>query len=62
MWLAFGLLRLISMLPLRWTQALGAGIGLMVYRLLPSRRRVARINIRQAYPDYSEEQIRHLRV
>ena len=29
LWLAFGLLRLISMLPLRWTQALGAGIGLL---------------------------------
>jgi len=60
MWLVFGLLRLISMLPLRWTQAIGAGLGSLVYRLVPSRRRVARINIRQAYPDYSEEQIRAL--
>ena len=44
------------------TQAIGAGLGLLVYRLVPSRRRVARINIRQAYPDYSEEQIRALNI
>jgi KDO2-lipid IV(A) lauroyltransferase len=62
MWLVFGLLRLMTALPIRWTQAIGAGLGLMVYRLVPSRRRVARINIRQAYPDYSEEQIRALNV
>jgi len=60
MWLVFGLMRLISSLPLTWMQAIGAGLGLMVYRLVPSRRRVARINIRQAYPDYDEEQIRAL--
>jgi KDO2-lipid IV(A) lauroyltransferase len=62
MWLLFGLMRLISMLPLAWTQATGAFIGLMIYRLVPSRRRVARINIRQAYPDYSEAQIRELNI
>ena len=62
MWLVFGLLRLMTMLPIRWTQAIGTGLGLLVYRLVPSRRRVARINIRQAYPDYSEEQIRALNV
>ena len=50
------------MLPIRWTQAIGAGIGVLVYRLVPSRRRVARINIRQAYPDYYEAQIRALNI
>ena len=62
MWLVFGLLRLMTMLPIRWTQAIGAGLGLLVYRLVPSRRRVARINIRQAYPGYSEDQVRALNV
>jgi len=62
LWLVFGLMRLISMLPLRWMQAIGAGIGLLIYRLVASRRRVARINIKQAYPDYSEEQIRELNI
>ena len=60
LWLAFGLLRLMSALPIRWTQAIGSGLGMLFYRLVPSRRRVARINIRQAYPDYSEEQVRAL--
>jgi KDO2-lipid IV(A) lauroyltransferase len=62
LWLVFGLMRLISMLPLRWMQAIGAGIGILIYRLVASRRRVARINIKQAYPDYSEEQIRELNI
>ncbi|MGB5676958.1 MAG: LpxL/LpxP family Kdo(2)-lipid IV(A) lauroyl/palmitoleoyl acyltransferase [Gammaproteobacteria bacterium] len=62
LWLVFGLMRLSTMLPLRWSQAIGTGIGFMVYRLVASRRRVARINIRQAYPDYSEEQIRELNI
>lgn len=61
-WLVIGLLRLMATLPIRLTQAIGAGLGLLVYRLVPSRRRVARINIRQAYPDYSEEQIRALNI
>ena len=62
LWLAFGLLRLMSTLPIRWTQAIGSGLGVLVYRLVPSRRRVARINIRQAYPDYDEAQIRALNI
>jgi KDO2-lipid IV(A) lauroyltransferase len=62
MWLLFSLMRLISMLPLAWSQATGAFIGLMIYRLVPSRRRVARINIRQAYPDFSEQQVRALNI
>lgn len=60
LWLVFGLMRLSTLLPLRWSQALGAGIGLLMYRLVPSRRRIARINIRQAYPDYTEAQVRQL--
>ena len=62
LWFAFGILRLISMLPIRWTQAIGTGLGVLVYRLVPSRRRVARINIRQAYPDFDEAQIRALNI
>ena len=32
LWLVFGLLRLISLLPIRWTQAIGSGLGVLVYR------------------------------
>jgi KDO2-lipid IV(A) lauroyltransferase len=60
LWLVFGIMRLSTYLPMKWTQAIGSSIGRLGYRLVASRRRVARINIRQAYPDYSEEQIRQL--
>jgi KDO2-lipid IV(A) lauroyltransferase len=60
MWLFLGLLRLIALLPLSWIESLGRFIGWVFYRLVPSRRRVTRINIKQAYPDYSEEQVKKL--
>jgi len=60
MWLLFGFLRLVSLLPLSAINAIGKAIGWTMYRLTPSRRRVARINIKQAYPDYSEAQIKQL--
>lgn len=60
MWALFGAMRLCAKLPLSWQHRLGAALGLLIYRLVPSRRRVARINIQQAYPDYTEAQIREL--
>ena len=60
LWLFFGLQRLSTLLPLRAIEAPGAFLGWLVYRLAPSRRRVARINIQQAYPEYSETQIKQL--
>ncbi len=60
MWLFFGFLRLVILLPMPWIQSLGSLLGSLLYRLVPSRRRVARINIKQAYPDYSEDQIEQL--
>ena len=60
MWLFLGLLRLVALLPLPWIQSLGGLLGWLLYRLVPSRRRIARINIKQAYPEYSEDQIKQL--
>lgn len=60
MWLFFGFLRLVSLMPLPVINTIGKSIGWMIYRLTPSRRRVARINISQAYPDYNEDQIKQL--
>ncbi len=60
MWLFLGFLRLATLLPLSWIQFLGSLLGSLLYRLVPSRRRIARINIKQAYPDYSEEQVEQL--
>jgi KDO2-lipid IV(A) lauroyltransferase len=60
MWLGMAFIRLGAALPLRAMQAFGGALGLLAWRLMASRRRVARINIRQAYPDYSEAEIRVL--
>ena len=60
LWLFFGLQRLSTLLPLRWIEGPGAFLGWLMYRLAPSRRRVARINIQQAYPEYNEAQIKQL--
>lgn len=60
MWLFFATLRLVALLPLKWINGLGTFTGWLVYRLVPSRRRVTRINIQQAYPDYSEDEIKQL--
>lgn len=60
LWLFFGLQRLSTLLPLSAIEAPGAFIGRLYYKLAPSRRRIARINIQQAYPDYDEAQIEKL--
>ena len=59
-WLLFLIMRLIALLPLSIIEKIGAGFGLLIYRVIPSRRRVARINITQAYPEYSDKQIKTL--
>ncbi len=60
MWLFFAFLRTVTLLPLTGIEAIGGFFGWMLYRLVPSRRRVTRINIQQAYPDYDEAQIKKL--
>lgn len=53
-WIFLGLLRLCIMLPIRWIEALGAAIGMLIYYARPSRVRIARINLNIAYPDMPE--------
>lgn len=60
MWFAFGLLKLFTYLPIRWSLFVGAFLGQLIYHLVPSRRRIARINIKQAFPDYTEQQLKKL--
>ena len=57
LWFAIGLLRLITLLPLPIVQSVGSALGLLIYRVTPSRRRAARINLKQAYPDLNDEEI-----
>lgn len=60
LWIAIGILRLIATLPLSLIDKLGSALGMLIYRLIPSRRRVARINLKQAYPDFTDAEINTL--
>jgi Kdo2-lipid IVA lauroyltransferase/acyltransferase len=60
LWFALGLLRLVTFLPISVLQSAGSALGIFIYRMVPSRRRAARINLKQAYPDYSDELIDQL--
>ena len=57
LWFAIGLLRLSVFLPTGITTLLGTALGRLLYYAMPSRRRAARINIRQAYPGFSRDEI-----
>jgi len=57
LWFAIGLLRLSVFLPSRITYRIGSLLGRLMYRLMPSRRRAARINIKQAFPHFSKLEI-----
>jgi len=57
LWFAIGLLRLISCLPVAVIQPMGAALGMLIYRVVPSRRRAARINLKQAYPASNNHEI-----
>ena len=57
LWFAIGLLWLSSFLPVSMIYSLGSALGMLLYRIVPSRRRAARINLKQAYPDLTDKEI-----
>ncbi len=60
LWFAFGILRLATFLPISALQKAGSVLGIFIYHIVPSRRRAARINIKQAYPDFTDKEIDEL--
>lgn len=54
MWLGLGLLRLCALLPYPALLLLGGGLGRLMYRLIPSRRHIARTNLRLCFPELDE--------
>ncbi len=52
-WLAISLLRLLTFLPWAWQMRLGKVIGKLMYKLLTSRRHVANVNFKLAFPELS---------
>ena len=60
MWFAIGLLRLSVFLPTAITLRFGSTLGMLIYHVAPSRQRVARINIKQAFPHFTEQEVNTL--
>ncbi|MGE0796759.1 MAG: lysophospholipid acyltransferase family protein [Lautropia sp.] len=58
--LALRLLRLLSALPYPVLRALGNGLGILLYWLAASRRRIGRTNLRLCFPHLSEAERRRL--
>ena len=53
LWLAVGMLRLICLLPHRWTLAVGRGIGKLAHRFAGTRLAIVRRNIELCFPELS---------
>jgi len=59
-WFSLGLLWLLTLLPIPLLQALGAGLGELFGLLVPSRRRIVRINLRLCFPKLDDAARRKL--
>lgn len=56
-WTLLGIGRALCWLPVGWLLAIGSGLGWAVWRLLPGRRRIVRINLRLCFPALDEPTI-----
>ncbi len=52
-WVGIAIIRLLAFLPLPAQHAIGTGLGLMLWKLFPSRRRIAAINVGLCLPELS---------
>lgn len=59
-WFGVGVLRLLSWLPLPFLTAIGGGLGLLLYALHGSRRRIVRINLERCFPELGSPQVHRL--
>jgi KDO2-lipid IV(A) lauroyltransferase len=57
MWIGLGLFRLVALLPWSAQRALARALGWFVYRFVPIRRHVARVNLRLCFPEKSAHEI-----
>lgn len=53
-WCGIGLLALLARLPWRFQRALGLGIGTLLRRMLPARRRIAQRNLALCFPELDD--------
>lgn len=54
-WLLLGLLWLIIQLPYRWQLVIGTGFGKLAFRFAKRERRIAEINLKKCFPEWSDE-------
>ena len=59
-WLLFGLLRAVSLLPFSWQMAAGRALGRLAYRVAGSRRHIARRNLELCFPALTAAEIEAL--
>ena len=59
-WLLIGWLKLVALLPLRWSIRLHRGIGWAMTRLAPGRRRKLARSLALCFPEYSPEECERL--
>lgn len=60
LWVALGALRLMILLPFRLQISIGAGLGRLLFLVMPKRRRIAEANIRLCFPELDEAARRRL--
>jgi Kdo2-lipid IVA lauroyltransferase/acyltransferase len=59
-WFLLGLMRLVILLPLSGIVLCGSILGKLLYLVMPKRRKIAEINLRIAFPDASDQEIKRL--
>ena len=58
--LGIALMRAVAHLPLSWVRALGHALGLLLYALVRSRRKVVDVNLRLCFPQWSDARRRQV--
>lgn len=53
LWVAIGLMKVLTFLPFRVQMSIGTGIGLLLHKLAASRRNIVEVNIRLCFPEKS---------
>ncbi|MAA73511.1 MAG: lipid A biosynthesis acyltransferase [Salinisphaeraceae bacterium] len=59
-WILVGLARTLAHLPLPWLLQIGRTLSRLVYRLLPERRRIARVNLTYCFPELTPAERKRL--
>lgn len=59
-WFGFGLVASLSFLPYKMQLSIGKGLGILLHKILKSRRHVTEVNIRLCFPELSETEQKKL--